>query len=252
MATTLTRVRFFWGALDIAHESGTFPAYSPTQYVSLGPSAADAAGIGVRRATLIFDRTLAVPADDDINMHFDFLNMTSNAPDDTWTSTDYGQIEARLLTWWTAVKTAAAATTRLYRISWHQLGPGIGKPNPAERILDIATPVAGTSSSVGGPPQIASTISLRTGFRRNWGRTYFPIVLTSTTGRVTTTQADLLVASTVTLLQGTKTDDFMPVVYSARLGSALGVETVSVDDVADTVRRRRWKKQAYRKLTVLT
>jgi hypothetical protein len=55
----------------------------------------------------------------------------------------------------------------------------------------------------------------------------------------------------VTMLQGAKTDDFAPVVFSVQRNSALMIESVAGDDTVDIVRRRRWKHTNYIKRTSL-
>ena len=57
MATTKRHLSFFWGALDVDSESTSTPYYAPTDYVTLGDDATVGGGIGVRRATLVLDRS---------------------------------------------------------------------------------------------------------------------------------------------------------------------------------------------------
>lgn len=251
MSITRLRWRSFWGGLDVEAEFAKYPSYAGTDYVSLGDSAAAGVGIGVRRATIVLDRAVATIADDASEMHFDFLNTTSGEPDDTWTAGDYTTLEGFLLTWWGAVKGDVPPDTRLSRILWNRVGPGVPKPNPAERIVDI-TPIAGTGTR-SLPPQCATAISLRHGIRPSWGRTYLPIAgPVVTTGRFSTTRTDALVAATVAMCNSARGADFAPVVTSERLSSALLVEYVAMDDVIDIVRRRRWKHRGYLKATNLT
>lgn len=250
MAYTKTRRRIFWGAVDIESETAKYPTYAGTDYISAGDSAAMGAGVGVRRVTLLLDRSLASIADDASEMHFDFLNNTSDAPDDTWTSADYATLEAALQTWWGTVKIYVPSDTRLSRFLWNRTGPGIPKPNPAERITDI-TPVAGTVTRACAP-QCAAAISLRHPIRRSWGRTYLPIgSAAASNGRMSTSDADTLVTGTVTLFNAAKAADFAPVIVSKTLNSALQIENVTCDTTIDIIRRRRWKHRAYQKSTNL-
>jgi hypothetical protein len=250
MALASTRLRLFWGALDFQAEQAKYPSYGSTEYVDAGDSAAAGAGVGVRRVTLSFDRSQATVADDNVQMHFDFMNITAGAADDTWTSGDYTSVETLLNTWWTSVKAFAPTDTRLSRYLWNRTGPGVPRPNPAERIVDL-TPVAGSTSRA-AIPQAAFAISLRHPIRRSWGRTYLPMGKGVTgSGRALSTDCDSIVAATVTLLQGAKSADFAPVVVSAQRNSALLIETVAVDDTVDIIRRRRWKKRNYIKSTAV-
>lgn len=241
----------FWGALDLEQEYAANPAYLTTEYVSLGESARPGEGIGVRRATLHLKRTASGSQDDDAQVHFDFLNITSDAPDDTWTSGDFSALEGRLTTWWAAVKGQVPTWYSHYRFSWHRVGSGIVKPNPAARITDLVTPVAGTATS-NMPPQVACSISLRTAIRKHWGRTYLPFGNNMDSfGRVPTANAGVITAATKALLDGAKSDDFVCVVTSETAQSAFVVDQVSVDDVADIIRRRRWKRVNSRSLVTI-
>lgn len=250
MTITKKHVSFGWGLAEGDYLEITGPAYDySTDYATLGTDAVG--GIGVRRATLVFDREAATPSDDDMNMHFSFMNITGGDPDDTWTSTDYSTLEALLATWWTTQKQYCGTYARFSRILWHKVGKGIGKPNPATRILDIVSPVNGTGTVV-QPPQCACAITLRTGLRRHWGRTYAPLhSALDANGRLTSTQRSNISGAAVTLLQAALAADFQPVVYSATKQIVFGVEAVGVDDVVDIVRRRRWKNVVSKTLTSL-
>lgn len=232
--------------MDVAYAET--PGYAkPTQYATLGADATAGVGIGVRRASLLMDRSLASPSDDDGMMHFDFLNITAGAPDDTWTTGDYTALEALLTTWWGAAKAYVPTWWRLHRYTWHRVGPGLPKPNYAERIVDIASPVAGIGAT-GLPPQCATAITFRTGVRHSWGRTYLPFGGSLSLGRANSAHLDIIAAATKTLFDGALSTDFHPVVVSKTLNSALGIDTIELDDNVDIIRRRRWKHTVYRKL----
>ena len=55
-------------------------------------------------------------------MHF--LNTTAEQPDDTWTEADFAAIEARLDTWWTALKTFFNQETVLAEYRWYRAAAG--------------------------------------------------------------------------------------------------------------------------------
>jgi hypothetical protein len=251
VATTISHKSFFWGALVLDEAATSQPAYPVTDYVTLGDDATVGGGVGVRRATLVLDRSGYATADDAALMHFDFLNLTSDSPDDTWTSADFAALEGRLNTWWNTIKGYTPATTKLTRYYWHRVGAGITKPNPAIRITDIATPVASAASTFSAPPQAACSISLRHGVRRAWGRTYLPMAVAGAGGRFANADADAIVAATVTLLQGAKLDDFLCVVTSIVHNQAFVVEKVVVDNTVDIIRRRRFKHTTYIKSTTV-
>lgn len=244
------RLRLLWGGLD--WQAGSDNPYSDAQTVSGGAAASAGAGnIGVRRAVLVIDRSTYTPAADPVQMHFDFLNMTSGAPDDTWITSDYTALEAILQTWWTTVKTFATSADKLTEIRWYRHGPGVVAPNPAERVFTLGSPVAGTGSPFQAP-QVASTITFRTSVRRSWGRTYVPAYGKAVDGtsqcRLSSANVDSLATTTDTMLKSAATADFHLVVTSNALSAALQVETIEVDNVLDVQRRRRFKQASYKKL----
>lgn len=243
-----TRFRMLWGALDWQH--GTQNPYSTAQTGDGGVSAAPGAGnIGVRRAVMVFDRSALSPADDDIEIHFDFLNFTGGSPDDTWTTSDYTTLEAYLQNFWTAWKSKCSANIKLREIRWYRHGPGVSPPNPAERVFTLGTMVAGTGSAL-YPSQMAMSVTFRTALRRNWGRTYLPADGASLGSglRYGSTVVDAAVSAVDALVTSAASSDFALVVVSNALSAALVVEHVSADDVPDIVRKRRLKHTSYRKI----
>jgi hypothetical protein len=153
----------FWGAFDVSYST---PAYSGAALVSGGASAAAGSGVGVRRAELVFSR---VPpgtfADDVAVMHFDFINFTGGAPDDTWITSDFTTMETHLGAWWTAQKPYISSDYTLKEIRWYRVGTGVPPPNPAQRVTPIGT--AGSSGGIELPPQVAASLTLRTRVRKS-------------------------------------------------------------------------------------
>jgi hypothetical protein len=247
--TAYTRFRFLWGAVDWQGGSGN--PYPTAATASVGTSAAAGTGnVGVRRASLIFDRSAYSPADDDMTMHFDFMNLTGGNPDDTWTTGDYTTLEAALLSFWTTTKVYSDPKTQLREIRWHRAGVGVPKPNPAERTYVLTTMVPGTGTAGLQVPQVACSITFRTAVRRSWGRTYLPFngQQANTQGRLSASTVDTIAGAANTLYGTAAAADFYLVVTSLHLSAALNVERVEVDDVLDIIRRRRWKHTTYRKL----
>jgi hypothetical protein len=246
--TAFTKFRFLWGAVD--WQGGTGNPYAAGSTGALGTDASAAPGhIGVRRSTLVFDRASYSPADDDVTIHFDWLNMTSGSPDDTWITSDYTTLESALLTFWGTAKGIVDPKTKLREIRWHRAGPGITPPNPAERTLVLGSMVAGSGTAGAGPATQACSVTFHTSVRRSWGRTYLPANGTAldAQGRLTTAVVDIEAGAVNTLVTSAAASDFYLVVVSNRLSAALNVEKIHVDDVPDVVRRRRLKHVVYRK-----
>lgn len=243
------RLRMLWGAVDWQHGAGT--PYTGAQTVGGGASAAPGAGnIGVRRASIVFDRSAYSPADDDMTCHFDFLNVTGGAPDDTWTTGDFTTLEALLMTWWAGLKQYVDPKTKLREIRWYRHGPGVVAPNPVERTYLAPAGENGTGTAGLGIPQVACSITFRTSVRRSWGRTYLPYngKQPNTQGRLNIADVDAISTTTAALVTSAASADFRLVVTSIPLSAALNVERIEVDDVLDVIRRRRWKHTGYRKI----
>lgn len=243
------RLRMLWGAVD--WQAGSGNPYASGQTASGGTSAAaGSGGIGVRRVTLVLDRSTYSPGDDDATLHFDFLNITAGSPDDTWTTGDYTTLETLLASFWTVAKAYTSSKTQLREYRWHRVGTGVAKPNPAERTNVLGSMVPGTGTSGPNAPQVACSLTFRTAVRNSWGRTYIPFDSGSLTAnqRLGTGTVDAIAAGLNTLVTGAASADFRLVVTSLAKSAALNVERIEVDDVLDVIRRRRWKHTGYRKL----
>lgn len=243
------RLRMLWGALDWQH-SPDHP-YSSSQTLSGGASATVAGGVGVRRIEVVWDRATLHPGADVALTHFDFLNITSGAPDDTWTTGDYTNVEGYLTTFFTALKPYYHAGIRITQFNWYRVGLGVGTPNPAERQLTLTTPIVGTSGSGAVfPPQVAMSLTLRNGVRKSWGRTYLPLsgMTFTTTGTVATAVVDAVAAAASTMVTSAAAGEYALGTFSAHLSAFLNAEKVETDDNADIQRRRRWKSSTYKKL----
>lgn len=250
MATSVYgRLRFLWDAVDITFRASD-SSYSPAETgTSLGPSAVAGAGVGVRRAALICDRTAAIAGADPVETHIDFLNLTGGEPDDTWITSDYTACEALISAFLTSMKPHLYPTYKWTEIAWYRHGYGIVAPNPAERLTTIS--IVGTGSSGQSPPQISNTLTLRTGARRHWGRLYWPAVESgemNVDGQMNSTSVDAWCGILNTLVTNAFSAEYPVVVTSLTDPGVFNVEHVEVDSNIDIQRRRRWKQADYRKI----
>lgn len=242
--TAYTRFRFLWGALDF--QNGANVPYGTAQSGTLGTNALT--GVACRRSTLVIGRGTG---NDPAEIHFDWLNMTGGAPDDTWTTGDFTTMETALLTWYTSMKVYLSPSWNLQEIRWYREGEGVVAPNPAIRVLPSGT--AGTASFGSLPPQVACSITFRTASRKSWGRTYWPLGALNSSGdiaagRFSNTLVDAVAGFTNTLVTSAASNDFYLVVTSKTKHALLVVESVEVDNVPDVIRRRRWKSATYKKI----
>jgi hypothetical protein len=242
--TAYTRFRFLWGAVDF--QNGSNSPYGTTQTANLGTSATT--GIGARRAVLGISRGTGI---DIAECHFDFLNMTAGAPDDTWTTTDYSTLETALTTWWNSVGAKISGSYKLATISWYKIGNGITPPNP--NVRQVVPNISATGAFGDLPAQVACSITFRTASRKSWGRTYLPLgAMGASTdlsgGRWSNSYVDAIANATHTLVTSAASNDFYLVVWSHTKNALLNVESVEVDNVPDVVRRRRFKAATYKKI----
>jgi hypothetical protein len=241
-----TRFKFLWGAVDL--DTGD-AVYTPAQKATLGPSAASGSGVGARRAQLVFTRTPpGTFAEDVAVMHFDFLNLTSGVPDDTWTTGDFTALETAIFAWWTSTKPLVGGTTTFKEIRWYRFGSGVVPPNPPVRITPNG--IAGTGSLPMLPPQCSCSLSLHVAPRRSWGRTYIPGLVIgdiTTPGTLSAANVDIAANAVHTLVTAAASSDMHLVVYSKHLNALLNVESIAVDNIVDIIRRRRWEHPTYRK-----
>lgn len=189
-----------------------------------------------------------VSMDPAITTH-DFVNITSDAIDSTWTEQDLINIENRYDTFWTAIKGSYAPEYSLDEYRWYKLGPDIVPPNPPVRVTDRS--VVGTNAGDSLPPQVAVSVTERTGTRRRWGRFYLPPpsvqqVDGAGSGRISNGFITQVANAAEAMYEGWKSDDFLPVVWSPSTQAAFSVESVQVDDLFDVIRSRRWKNPTVR------
>lgn len=237
----------FWGAFDVSYST---PEYTGASIVSGGASAAAGSGVGVRRAVLVFTRTPPGAFTDDVaECHFDFLNITSGVPDDTWTTADFTTLEGLLSTWFTGFYGMVSTLHTFSEVRWYRVGTGVVGANPAVRVTPNLT--AGTSSASMLSPQTAVSITMKTARRKQWGRTYLPGFTTASLGAdgvISTTAVNQVAVATDGLITAAQGSDFYGGVLSDVAGSFFATEQVQVDNLYDVIRRRRWRNATYKKI----
>lgn len=237
--TAYTRFRFAWGLIDFATDEE-----GPT-YEAANTQAGISSGTFARRCIMTWERWGG--SIDPAQTHFDIVNVTAGAIDDTWTDTDFTQCETALDAFWTAVKSLFPDELHLHGYRWYRLGPGATPPEPA--IRTVTRDVAGTSTSSPMPQQVGSTLSWRTGVRKRWGRSYLPsttVAQIGGDGNYLSGYVDALANAAHTLVGALAANDFRLVVYSPTKQRAYDVEKVVVDSIPDIQRRRRMPGAGYK------
>lgn len=196
-----------------------------------------------RKLQVVYGRVSAsgVAEDDAVTTHH-FVNYTGGVIDDSWTDTDFTNIESNFDAFWTAIKGGYKTFTTLLEYRWYKFGPDVGPPNPAVRVVPKSVP--GTSTGNLMPPQVAMSITERTPLRKQWGRFYLPAPVTAAgdaNGRILAVEIDALADAAEALYEACFADDIIPVVYSPRHEVAIAPLEIQVDDVFDVIRSRRYE-----------
>lgn len=207
---------------------------------------------------------------DDCFMTFDVQNITAGAWDSTWTAGDYTVVESNFDAFFAALAASQSSNARLIEYRWYvnsfndysnpkPFGPH-GSP---ERVTSKAIVGAGTGAQL--TPQVAATITWKHSFPRNWGRSYIPMLsaacVSGSPPRFVPSYCDSWAAAARDLLTGLVGSNFQLVVPITSLGTGgrgskgggtpnrrlQNIESITVDDVPDVMRKRRPNHGVYRK-----
>lgn len=179
-----------------------------------------------------------------------WINLTAGEVDTTWIDADFASVESAVQTFWTTDAARVPIDFRLVEHRWYPYGVSVLPPTPAARVTTLGSPIAGTGS-VQSPHQLATTVTLRTGLRRHWGRIYMPLSagVLSSGGVLSSAEVDGVATAARTMFMVTPSaQGIVPVVYDRNRKLAFGVTAVEVDSVPDIVRRRRPRDTGYRKI----
>lgn len=212
-------------------------------------------------------------------MTFHFLKTAS--PTLPWSETDPASIEDDLTTLWAGLAPSYTNIITSDQYRWYRDGPAyyelipeedpyryqpIGD-NPAFRVTEVSTP--GTASASALPPQLAVSVTEKTGVRGSWGRFYLPnpqLSVCDVQGRVDVTWLSSVIALLGTFYGTLKAAGTPVVVFSIQKperpkknGSMMGpeqakaleIKEIVLDNVFDVIRRRRWENPTQRVNAVL-
>lgn len=179
-------------------------------------------------------------------------------------------IEARWDTFYGVVKAQMQSWANMTELRWYDGWPTADPPVPPIRVQSRS--VTGSAGGAAGlPPQCAINCTLATASRRHWGRFalggFSATTVVDDKGLVQAGVRASIGGALATFLNGCITDGAAPVVYRRprysydshhhRTGlleppTYRPVISCRVDDVVDTVRRRRYEHTANRTITDLT
>lgn len=182
---------------------------------------------------------------DAFDMNFHFFETGGELPGGEATPTQKAAVETAWLAFLSSAASYIPSDVKRDEFRWYRFDPDdpiAGDPNR----VTVLTQTAG-SGSANVPPQVATTLTMRTARRRSWGRVYLPL----TCDKLNTGAggAGLMAASaTITLAGYFRTfvnaciaTDLVPAIWSPTLHALLSVSSVEVDDVPDIQRRRRFR-----------
>ncbi len=236
----------------------------------------------LRKLQWRFSRAPSGGTTEDVDvMTFHFIKATGGTPGTYVDSTDLPAVESAATTFWAAIKSWFPDWLHSDQYRWYKDGPAfyelnsggtayvpLAIGNPAIRVTEVD--VAGTVSGEVMPPQIALTITEKTSVRKSWGRFYLPNVSATfgdADGRAESTNIDTLCNAAVTFYNACRTAHMVPVVFSIQKPErpkkpsgtlpeqdaiAYEVLSLTMDNVFDVIRSRRWGGPTYRKSVVLT
>lgn len=173
-------------------------------------------------------------------MHLDFTGTPPTAAALDAVGTDW-------MNWSTALRTYLSGNFSVQEIRYYELP---ATPGPAGDPIHVQT---GTLVGVGGsaadlPPQVAATVTFQTAQRRHWGRIYIPglAVPAVQAGRIIGDCCDQLGNKFASFVTNRKNANEGVLIFNRKLWTGLGVSAVSVDDIWDVQRRRRYATPLHR------
>jgi len=187
----------------------------------------------------------------------DIVNLTSGQVDPTWTQGDYDTVIGHLSTFYSGISAHVSSNYSLGQVAAYvKAFRPYDDPKP---FVDSGAPDIEWAGNVAGsglpglPPQNCTTVTEQTPSRANWGRFYLPTLgmaeLTSV-GRLDSAKAGQIITLANTLFENLANAQFPVVVPTTSSGSTKttfvpkrtlqAVTAVSIDDVVDIQRRRRY------------
>jgi hypothetical protein len=214
-----------------------------------------------RKLSLRFSRTPPTLVAEDVDVvTMSFLKAPGGTPTDAWDTSDYTTLETALGTLWNSLKVAYPNYIGPVEYRWYADGPAFHPAptdgNPARRVTTPTLVVGSVTSGATLPPQDAISVTFKTDIRKHWGRVYMPAPAVGANvnlnGTLADSVCDLYRGAFVTFFNAARAASLVPVVFSLTASTAFGINSVQVDDLIDVMRKRRWKRAAYKTDVALT
>jgi hypothetical protein len=168
------------------------------------------------------------------------------------TTGDCDAFETLLKSFWDAgLKNYVSNDYRMHEFR-HYTVPAVAGPFGAP--LKVTEDPSGWTGTNGGTyvPQVAATVTMRTANRRRWGRIYLPGIVMeySSAGRIADGAVDDIGADFASLVEDSRSTFDIGVVVWHRAGwNAETISAVSMDNIWDVQRRRRFANVTHRFLS---
>lgn len=276
--TTGQSLKFAIDQLSTSGESDS--ALSGTVSALLGYSASVATYEGsfeVRRVQHSFEIDSGILGGDDVRViTFHLLKLVAGAPSATWVAGDFTGAESAFAAWWLDINQYYTARTKLVKRAYYKAGPAITPPQAPVFQADLAITGDEGNTTAQLPPQVALTVTEKSGPQRNWGRFYLPAPAAGRTneyGRPSAGFISAIATATDTLYEALKTNGtpvviYLPALpirspaasdpryktvgtYAARTALARTVDELQVDNVWDVIRSRRYDRSTDRQTRVI-
>lgn len=141
----------------------------------------------------------------------------------------------------TAIHAFIDMKVKFTEVRWYEVPADGSNAGPAIDLYPLN--IQGTGSGGSLPPQVSTTVSLRTDKRKNWGRFYIPTLVSSTcdiNGRLTEACGDAIVQAASTMFDHGTGNETVGCVWSPTELTHHDPQEVAVDDVFDIIRSRRF------------
>lgn len=183
----------------------------------------------------------------------DFVNITDDEVDNTWTEDDFEVVEGAMHTFMNSLGGIISAKGKLEEFRWYKFGPNIEptKENPQPVLRVIPEDNQGDGGDGMLAHQLAISITEKTPVRKRWGRFYLPFInraSVSIEGVIATTTTADIADYAETLYATCYAAEIVPVVWSPTVHRAYAVTSIQVDNILDVIRSRRIRTPTVREV----
>jgi hypothetical protein len=163
-------------------------------------------------------------------------------PDGGWTAAARDAFNARWATMFTSISNPISTRVACYEHRFYNLPATSGPMGDPAFTTEHPTMVGLGSAATEMAPQVAATVTFQTAIRRRWGRIYLGglVAALSVSGRIDASSVGVIGAAFRTFAAGLISDSLPLVIWHRASWTPEPVTIISMDDVFDVQRRRRY------------